>query len=128
MQQLAVWGSLKFRLFYAEPVRNYAGNEDEAQLSECVYTLYSNLQDLSNEISPLLVGIVLIMTLQPEEFFWYDWCQQNERRDVMDCIYLELCNIYFRNLMIPIVVILPWVQAGAVQTSIILILDINNSD
>lgn len=92
------------------------------------YTLYSNLRDLSNEISPLLVGIVLIMTLQPEEFFWYDWCQQNERRDVMDCIYLELCNIYFRNLMIPIVVLLPWVQAGAVQTSIILILDINNSD
>lgn len=33
------------------------------------YTLYSNLRDLSNEISPLLVGIVLIMTLQPEEFF-----------------------------------------------------------
>lgn len=60
VQQLA-WGSLKFRLFYAEPVRNYAWNEDEAQLRECVYMLYSNLQDLSNEISPFLVGIVLIM-------------------------------------------------------------------
>ena len=42
VQQLAVWSSLKFRL-YAEPVRNYAWNEDEAQLTECVYMLYSNL-------------------------------------------------------------------------------------